>query len=140
MPAPALPHDPDTYAIIGAAMEVHRALGPGYLEAAYREALAFAFASRRIPFASEVPFRLFFNGRPLITRYRADFVCFDQVVVELKALAALTGVETAQILNYLKASGLTRGLLLNFGGPSLQYRRFVWSQVLSPEPSAPSAD
>ena len=62
-----------------------------------------AFATRGIPFASEVPFRLLFNGRPLTTRYRADFVCFGQVIVELKALAALTDVETAQVLNYLKA-------------------------------------
>jgi GxxExxY protein len=132
---PAGTRDPETYAIIGAAMEAHRQLGPGFLEAAYREALAFAFTDRGIPFAREVPFRLQFEGRVLKTHYRADYVCFGTVIVELKALSALTGGEIAQTLNYLKASGLMRGLLLNFGRESLEYRRLV----LSPRnPSAAS--
>lgn len=121
--------DPQTYAIIGAAMEVHRALGPGFLEAVYQEALARAFAERGIPFRAEVPFTIPFKGRPLRTSYRADFICYGEVLLELKALRATTGVELAQILNYLRASGLHRALLLNFGASSLEYRRVVLTRV-----------
>ena len=124
---PPDPRDPQTYAVIGAAMAVHQTLGPGLLEAAYREAMTFALAEQHIPFAIEVPFWLSFHGHRLRTSYRADFVCWDRIIVELKALGALSGAEVAQVLNYLKVSGLPVGLLLNFGTPSLQYRRFVLS-------------
>ena len=117
--------DPETYAIIGAAMEVHRQLGPGFLEAAYREALKLEFALRGIPFRAEVPLQIFYKGTPLRTRYKADFVCYDKVLVEIKALRNLTAVELAQLFNYLKASQLHRALLLNFGSLALEYRRFV---------------
>lgn len=120
--------DPRTYAIIGAAMEVHRVLGCGFLEAVYQEALAQELTTRRIPFKREVEIEIAYKGQCLATHYRADFVCFDSVIVELKALSALTGVEEAQILNYLKATGLEIGLLLNFGTDTLQYRRFVFSK------------
>ena len=122
---PVGPRDPETYAIIGAAMRVHRALGAGFLEAVYHDALGLALETDGVPCQREVPFRLQFEGRPLRTSYRADLVCFGQVLVELKALRALTGAETAQVLNYLKASGLQRALLLNFGTPRLEYRRLV---------------
>lgn len=72
--------DPETYAIIGAAMEVHRQLGPGFLEAAYREALKLKFSHRGIPFRAEVPLQIFYKGTPLRTRYKADFLCYDQVL------------------------------------------------------------
>lgn len=117
--------DPETYAIIGAAMEVHRQLGPGFLEAAYREALKLEFALRGIPFRAEVPLQIFYKGTPLRTRYKADFLCYDQVLAEVKALRNLTPVELAQALNYLKASQLHRALLLNFGAPALEYRRMA---------------
>ena len=117
--------DPQTYAIIGAAMEVHGELGPGFLEAAYHEALAIEMTSREIPFAHEVTLPIFYKGRQLATTYRADFLSFDRVIVELKALTKLSKFDEAQILNYLKATGLEVGLLLNFGAESLQYKRFV---------------
>ena len=120
--------DPRTYAIIGAAMEVHRELGAGFLEAVYHEALAVEMTGRSIPFAHEVELPIFYKGTQLATVYRADFVCFDSVVVELKALTKLGGAEEAQIINYLKTTKSEVGLLLNFGAESLEYKRFVNSK------------
>ena len=119
--------DPDTYAIIGAAMAVHRALGPGFSEPAYQEALGYELADQGIPFLAQVRLPIRFKDRILRTHFRADYLCYDDVVVELKALRELGGAEEAQVLNYLKASGKSRGLLLNFGTPSLGYRRFILS-------------
>ena len=120
--------DPRTYAIIGAAMEVQRELGAGFLEAVYHEALGIEMTGRSIPFAHEVALPIFYKGEQLATVYRADFVCFDSVVVELKALTKLGGAEEAQIINYLKTTKSEVGLLLNFGTESLEYKRFVNSK------------
>jgi len=106
-------------------MEVHRELGCGFLEPVYREALALELAARKIPFSREVELPVSYKGDRLNTSYRADFVCHDSVIVEVKALANLSGAEEAQIINYLKASRLQVGLLLNFGAESLQYRRLI---------------
>ena len=119
--------DPQTYALLGAAMEVHRQLGPGFLEAVYHEALAWELALRGIPFLPEVPLPIHFKGHRLATSYRVDLICYEELLVELKAQKSTGGPEEGQVLNYLKASGLSRALLLNFGTPSLQFRRFVWS-------------
>lgn len=117
--------DPQTHAIIGAAMEVHRQLGTGFLEAVYQEALTMEFIARSIPFSCEVELPIDYKGTRLACFYRADFVCYTSVIVELKAISALTGIERAQILNYLKATRHQRGLLLNFGSKSLQFERFI---------------
>ena len=117
--------DQRTYAIIGAAMEVHRELGSGFLEAVYHEALAIEMTSRNIQFIHEVELPVIYKGQQLATSYRADFICFDKVIVEIKALRELSTLQEAQILNYLKASVLGVGLLINFGAESLQHKRFV---------------
>lgn len=120
--------DPRTYAIIGAAMEVHRQLGCGFLEAVYQEALALEFTAQKIPYRREAELEVFYKEKRLNTAYRADFICFDSIIVEIKALTKLSGIEEAQIINYLKTTGLEVGLLLNFGSTSLDHRRFVFSK------------
>lgn len=117
--------DPRTYKIIRAAMEVHRQLGCGFLEGVYQEALALELKNREIPFRRELMFPVSYKGYRLCTQYRPDFVCFDSVIVELKALSSLSSAEDSQLINYLKVTGYHTGLLLNFGTRSLQQRRFV---------------
>ena len=119
--------DPETYAIIGAAMEVHRELGNGFLEAVYQDALQIEFKLRDIPFQREQSVPVLFKGVALGAPYRADFVCHGSVLVELKAVKALTDVETAQVLHCLKATGFGRALLINFATPRLEYKRFIQS-------------
>ncbi|HET6974823.1 MAG TPA: GxxExxY protein [Pyrinomonadaceae bacterium] len=119
--------DPRTYRIIGAAMEVHRQLGCGFVEPVYQEALALELKSREIPFSRELAFPVSYKGQRLSKLYRPDFICFGTVIVELKALGFLSEVDNAQLINYLKVTGHDTGLLLNFGARSLQQRRFVLS-------------
>jgi GxxExxY protein len=117
--------DPDTYAIIGAAMEVHRELGPGFLEAVYHEALAIEPVARGIAFEREQPLSVAYKGQVLACGYRADFVCGNGVLLEIKAASAFSKHDIPQLLNYLKATGHRKGLLLNFGAPTLEYKRLV---------------
>jgi GxxExxY protein len=124
-------NDPRTYAVIGAAMEVHRHLGCGFLEAVYQEALEIELKDRGIPFEPQVQIPIWYKGRVLKTFYKADFLSHQAVVVEIKALAQLGTIEEAQLLNYLKATGYETGLLLNFGRTSLQYKRYVHSKTES---------
>jgi len=117
--------DPQSFAVIGAAMKVHTGLGCGFLEAVYRAALAMELARCKVPFVREAVFPIVYDGQPLGLSYRADFVCYDSLIVEVKALGAIGPVEQAQVINYLKASRLRRAVVLNFGARSLQVRRFV---------------
>ena len=128
--------DQETYAIIGAAMTVHRELGNGFLEAVYQDALEREFQYMKIPYKREVKLPVYYRGEQLNSYYQADFICFDSVIVELKALQRLSGNEEAQVINYLKASHLHRALLINFGTKSLQYKRLVFNL----RESAQSAD
>ena len=106
-------------------MNVHKELGCGFLEAVYHEALEQEFKLANIPFIREKKIEIYYKGQKLETHYRVDFICFNSVVVELKALKALTGIDKAQIINYLKATNLEKGLLINFGTKSLEYKRFI---------------
>jgi GxxExxY protein len=118
--------DEQTYSIIGAAMKVHNELGTGFLEAVYQDALEIELTKRSIPFMRELKIPVFYCGEQLKSYYFADFVCYDTIIVELKALSELSGTETAQLLNYLKAAKLKKALLINFGKTSLEYKRYVY--------------
>lgn len=120
--------DPRTYSIIGAAMEVHRKLGCGFLESVYQEAFALELENRKIPYSRELKFPVIYKGRKLTCQYRPDFICFASVIVELKALGQLSRIEESQLINYLKVTGYHTGLLLNFGRKSLEQRHFVLTQ------------
>ncbi len=117
---------PQTYAIIRACMEIHRQLGHGFLEDVYQEAAVIEFPKQKVPFEREVQLPVQYKGIVLPTKYRADFICFSDIIVEFKAISNLTNVDEAQILNYLKATGFRRGLVINFGAPSLQKIRRIW--------------
>ena len=117
--------DPQTYAVIGAAIAAHTELGPHFLELAYRQALAREFVERGIPFEAEVNVPLIYRGEPLGVPFRVDFVCFGDVMVEVKALPDLGRRERSQLIHYLRSSGYERGLLLNFGTDILQIERAV---------------
>jgi GxxExxY protein len=116
----------EVFAIVGAAMEVHRQLGSGFLEAVYQEAMEIELTARRIPFVAQPSLQISYKGQPLKKEYAPDLVCYNQVIVELKALTQLSGTEEAQVLNYLKATGWRVGVLINFGSVGkLEWKRFV---------------
>ena len=116
----------ESYAINGAAMHVYNTLGIGFLEAVYQEALALEFTKRGIPFEREKELKIYYDGQELKTTYRADFVCYGDIIVELKAVSELDDSHRSQVYNYLKATGFKLGLLYNFGhADGLQYERKV---------------
>ena len=119
--------DERIYKIIGAAIEVHKELGCGFLEAVYQEALEREFASQQISFKPQPIIQIAYKGQHLNKTYQPDFVCVSEVIVEIKAISSLSGIEEAQLINYLKATGLKVGLLINFGAKSLEYKRFVYN-------------
>lgn len=116
----------ESYDITGAAMQVYNTLGSGFLEPVYQEALAIEFTKRGIPFVREKELKIYYDGHELKQTYRADFVCYDNVIVELKAVSDLSDSHRSQVYNYLKATGFKLGLLYNFGhAAGLQYERKV---------------
>jgi GxxExxY protein len=119
----------ESYAIIGACMKVHRALGPGFLEAVYEEVVEKEFIVQNIPYKRQVKLDLYYEGVQLSKHYRADFVCYDSIIVELKAVTQIPSVFYAQLQNYLKCTNMELGMLINFGTPSLTYKRIVNSKI-----------
>jgi GxxExxY protein len=119
------PFKEECYDIIGACMEVSNELGCGFLESVYQETLSIEFAEQGIPFEKEKVLDVYYKEHLLSKKYIADFLCFNQVILELKATESLCPEHTAQVLNYLKATGKTIGLLVNFGAAKLQYKRII---------------
>lgn len=119
----------EVYKIVGAAMEVSNELGCGFLEAVYEEALMFEFNTKEIPFEVQKEIEIEYKGQILKKRYYADFLCFNSVIVEIKAIKRFTEIEEAQILNYLKASGMPLGILINFGNAKLEWKRYVNTKI-----------
>lgn len=118
-------NDPRTHAIIGAAMEVHRIIGPGHLEAVYHECLEIEFRMRNIPFISKPKLEIFYKEEKLKKFYVPDFMVYKDIVLEIKSERTLTRVDEARIINSLKISRHEIGLLINFGEISLNYRRYI---------------
>ena len=119
-------HGKESYDITGAAMHVYNTLGPGFLEAVYQEALAIEFKKRGIPYEQEKELKVVYDGQELKQTYRADFVCYGNIIVELKAVSELDNSHRSQVYNYLKATGYKLGIIFNFGSrEELQYERVV---------------
>lgn len=119
----------ETYAIVGAAMEVHRILGPGFSESIYQEALAIEFERQGIPFEKEKAIIVKYKDIDLHNTFRADFVCYQDIIVELKALESTTLEHRSQVINYLKATGFKLGLLINFRERQLYRRRIINTSI-----------
>ena len=120
----------ESYAITGCLMTVHRELGCGFLEAVYQEALEREFREAGIPFKREQSLKIFYKGAPLSKEYIADFVCYDKIIVGLKAVSKIADVHKCQVKNYLKATGYELGIIANFGDVSLETARICNSNFL----------
>jgi len=117
--------------IIGACYEVHNNLGPGFLESVYHEALALEFQERGVLYLPDATLNIWYKEKKLEKFFTADFICYDSIIVEIKALSTLAPEHSAQVLNYLKATDLELGLLINFGSPRVQVKRLILKQKLS---------
>ncbi len=116
----------ESYAIMGACFEVYREMGAGFLEPVYQECLAIELAIRQIPFQPQEELPLAYKGKPLKKKYRPDFILYDKIILEIKAVTELADKHRAQVHNYLKATGYKLGLLVNFSHyPKLEYERIV---------------
>ncbi len=116
----------EAYQVMGACYEVHNELGSGFLEAVYQECLEIEFNDRKIPYRSQPSLAIHYKNRTITKVYQPDFVCFDSILIEIKAVSELSNAHRAQVLNYLKATGLNLGLLINFGSQGkLKYERLA---------------
>ena len=116
----------ESYNISGACFNVYTKMGCGFLESVYHECLEIEFKNRNIPFESQKEIELFYEDRKLKQKFKPDFICFDKIIIEIKAILKLLKEHEAQVLNYLNATGLKLGILINFGHyPKLQYQRIV---------------
>lgn len=116
----------ESYALIGACFEVYKEKGNGFVEPVYQECLELELATQKIPHAVQGPLRLTYKGTELRQRYIPDFLCYDKIILKIKAVKQLTDEHRAQVLNYLKATGLRLGLLVNFGHyPKVEYERII---------------
>ena len=118
----------EAYKIIGACMEVHKELGSGFLEAVYHEALIHELNRQKIPFETNVKLRVSYKGKLLNKVYFADIICYNKIIIEIKAMDGLVSEHEAQVINYLKATDYKLGLLVNFGTKSLQYKRLIYTK------------
>jgi len=116
----------ESYKLVGVCMEVHRELGMGFKEGIYQDALEIEFQHQGIPYQREQMFRIEYKGKVLKHRYKADFIVFNQIVLEVKATTLIVDSFVAQTINYLKASGLKLGIIANFGERSLTFKRIVF--------------
>jgi len=132
----ALLYEKETYNIIGACINVHKALGPGFLESVYQEALEKELKRLLIPYIRHKKLQIVFNGEFLDKFFVADLGCYNVIIVELKAAAYLTKIDSDQTINYLKSTNLCIGLLINFGERSLKWKRYIHSPNIIIEPSA----
>jgi GxxExxY protein len=118
----------EAYKIQGAAFEVYKEIGCGFLEAVYQECLENEFLLQGIPFSSQFELKLKYKGKTLKQTYKPDFICYGKIIVEIKAVKEFTNEHQAQALNYLKATGMKLGLLINFGShPKAETKRLIWS-------------
>ena len=115
----------ETFDIVGAAMDVHRTLGCGFLESVYQEALEIELTFRSIPHVSQQPIEIWYKNQYLTKYFIADLVCYNEIIVELKAVSEITSIHEAQIINYLKATKKELGIIINFGTDSLEYKRYL---------------
>ncbi len=123
---------PKAFAIMGCAMRVHKALGHGFLESAYGDALELEFQKNNIPYIREDEIYIYYEGTRLKTRYRADFTCFNkEYIIELKALRNISKFEWAQVIHYLRATQIPYALLINFGKTNFQYESFELAKLPS---------
>lgn len=119
-------HEEETYRILGACFEVYKEKGCGFLEAVFQECMEMELGLQGIPFVAQPELALAYKGRPLKQKYKPDFVCYGKVLVELKAVSKLTDEHRAQVINYLHATGLKVGLLVNFGHyPKVEHERIA---------------
>lgn len=126
----------EVYAIVGAAMDVYNDLGPGFLENVYQEAMEIEVEARKIPAKPIQEIHIKYKGRELKKFYIADLICYDKIIVEIKAMDKLTLREEGQLINYLKATGMKVGVLINFGHyPSLEWKRLVFTKELPSYPA-----